>query len=185
MGGKGAAGAQQPLVFGQGRGGGGGGGRGDYSGGRMNVGVWNPGGGKVPSYEKGGGRMGPQGESRGSNNDKPGRQYGGGGGGEGLEGLPVAARTFGALLGAMAGGVAAGGPGAAYGGYKGYQSGKEGWIGDTFDARKNEAARDRMESKGISRKDTALASKHGIANSYASSLLEEGEDYDSITGEIF
>ena len=68
MGGKGEQGAKQPLVFGGG-GGGGGGKKHPYSGGAKNVGFWSPGGGKVPSYDKGG-----------SDNDKPGRQQGGGGG---------------------------------------------------------------------------------------------------------
>ena len=97
----------------------------------------------------------------------------------------MAAKALGTAMGTLAGGVALGGPGAMYGGYKGYQSAKEGWIGDVMNARTNESARDRMESKGISRGDTALASKHGVAESFSSSLLDEGEDYDSITGEIF
>jgi hypothetical protein len=83
-----------------------------------------------------------------------------------------------------------------YGGYKGYQSGKEGMIGDAFNARSGENYRDFLEKKGISRKDTALAARHGAlsrgardqgytgTSTLATSDWDEGEDYDSLTGEI-
>lgn len=132
-----------------------------------------------------------QATSRGSSNEGPTRRaaydrsaYSPGGGKQSnMRG--GAGKAAGGALGALAGGLMLGGPGALYLGYKGIQSGKDGWIGDMMNARSYEQSRDRMESSGISRKDTALAAKHGIADSYASSLLDEGEDYDSITGEYF
>lgn len=196
MGGKGSAGGGQGFTLGSG-GGGGGGKKNPYSGGAMNVGAWNPGGGKVPSYNKSG-AQGPRGESRGSDNrtgnEKKGKEITLPSGNK-LNMSSLGSRAAGTTFGAMLGGFLAGGPGAAYGGYKGYQSSKEGWIGDAFNSRTGETYRDYLEKRGVSRKDTSLAAKHGVLEqgardqgyrgSESVSLLDEGEDYDSITGEIF
>lgn len=180
-------------------GGGGGGGGADYSGGRKNIGAWNPGGGKVSSYNKSG-AVRPDGTSIGSDNrtgneKAPSFSEMKRGGIPNLPGKSGLSRTAGTALGTLFGGFMLGAPGAGYGGYKGYQSGKEGMIGDLFDARTGENYRDYLERQGVSRKDTALAAKHGslersarsagYSGSENVSLLDEGTDYDSVTGEIF
>jgi hypothetical protein len=106
------------------------------------------------------------------------------GSGQGASGRSVGARAAGTALGTLAGGFLLGGPGAAYGGYKGYQSGAEGAVGDLFNARTGENYRDFLERKGVSRKDTAMAAKHGVLErgardrGYTDSLLGGDDDDD-------
>jgi hypothetical protein len=179
MGGKGAQPKGAMFFSGNPTGGGGGGGRGDYSGGRKNIGAWNPGGGTVSSYNKSGARR-PDGTAIGSDNGERSQPVQRGTG----SGRSVGARAAGTALGTLAGGFLLGGPGAAYGGYKGYQSGAEGAVGDLFNARTGENYRDFLERKGVSRQDTALAAKHGVLErgardrGYTDSLLGGDDDDD-------
>lgn len=53
---------------------------------------------------------------------------------------------------------------------------RDGRLGDLFGTRRDEEARDALEDKGVSRKDTKLASKHGILGN--SSLLSDDDDDD-------
>lgn len=121
----------------------------------------------------------------------------GSGRGGGMRGGELAAKAVGTIFGTAAGAIIGGTPGAAYGGVKGYGSAREGWIGDAFNARPGEAYRDYLEREGFSRKDVQLLGRKPGALSRAArdqgytgtSVLDtsdwdEGEDYDSITGEI-
>lgn len=200
MGGKGSAGGGKPFTLGSGGGAAAAGA--PSSGGRVQTEAeanrirasrgFGPGGSSGSTAPRKQTSKRPQGQ--GATGEKSGRELTLPSGNK-LNMSSLGSRAAGTTFGAVLGGFLAGGPGAAYGGYKGYQSSKEGWIGDAFNSRTGETYRDYLEKRGVSRKDTSLAAKHGVLEqgardqgyrgSESVSLLDEGEDYDSITGEIF
>ena len=131
--------------------------------------------------------------------DVPRGQSGSGkgfGGLRGFKGREGAAKATGAAAGAALGTFLFGGLGTGAGARLGYRSAQEGYVGDAFNTRRGEGYRDFLEDRGVSRKDVKLAGKHpgtleraakskGYTGDGSGSLMSEGEDYDSITGEIF
>lgn len=133
------------------------------------------------SFEYGGGSNGSNGS--GDSGDSGGSGYAGKGGdsdspswGDTVSGTPstrsstdymnsfsltpeLVGNAIGSALGTALGVPVVGG----WAGEKVGASYSNGILGDAMDSRSNEAARDAMEDKGISRSDTALAAKHGIA----------------------
>lgn len=130
---------------------------------RASYNSWVQGGGpqgiveSVKNPQRSYGGDGPNG-SAGSPDGFGSSDAGTGGSGAGFGFGPAAAgMAFGAAVSSVTGPVAGHFAGEAV-----ESSIREGWMGDFSNTRRDEAARDALEDKGVSRKDTALASKHGI-----------------------